>query len=76
MSSKGKPSDQKKNPNASLKYAGMVMQLLVLLFIAAYAGKKLDAWLQNETAYATAAFVLFAVVAYLVKIYFELIKNP
>jgi len=64
------------NPNAYLKYSGMVMQLFVLLFLAAYAGIKLDAWMGNEVQYFTAALVLFAVIVYLIKIYFDLSKNP
>lgn len=75
MSSNKNQSKQTKNPNAYLKYAGMVMQLLVLLLIAAYCGKRLDAWMDNSPAYMTALFVLLAVVAYLVKIYFELTRN-
>jgi len=76
MKSNEDQSKQSKNPNAYLKYVGMVMQLLVLLLIAAYFGKKLDEWMGNSPAYMTALFVLLAVVAYLVKIYFELTKNP
>lgn len=65
-----------RNPNAYLKYSGMVMQLLVLLLLAAYIGTRLDERMGNKTLYATAALVLFAVIAYLIKIYFELTKNP
>lgn len=75
MNSQKNQSKQTKNSNAYLKYAGMVMQLLVLLLLAAFAGKKLDAWMDNSMAYMTALFVLLAVVAYLVKIYFELTKK-
>lgn len=69
-------SNKSKHPNAYLKYSGMVFQLLVLLFLAAYAGQKIDERLGNETAYVTALLVLVAVIAYLIKIYFELSKNP
>lgn len=75
MSPQPKQSNKTKNPNAYLKYSGMVMQLLVLLFIAAYLGRKLDEWMGNSPAYMTALLVLLAVVAYLVKIYFELSKS-
>jgi len=76
MKSNKNQSKQTRNPNAYLKYAGMVMQLLVLLLIASYFGQKLDESMGNSPAYMTALFVLLAVVAYLVKIYFELTKNP
>lgn len=72
MNSNKNQSKPTKNSNAYLKYAGMVMQLLVLLLLAAYIGKKLDAWMGNDMAYMTALLVLLTVIAYLVKIYFEL----
>jgi len=52
------------------------MQLFVLLFLAAYAGKKLDAYMENETPYITALLILFSVIAYLFKVYFDLNKKP
>lgn len=76
MSSDKNQSDKTKNPNAYLKYSGMVFQLFALLFIAAFAGQKIDAWLGNKTAYVTALLLCIAVLGYLLKIYFELIKNP
>jgi len=69
-------SNKDRNPNAYLKYSGMVMQLLVLLFLAAFAGTKIDAYFGNEIQYATAALILLAVIAYLIKIYFDLNRNP
>jgi len=76
MSPKSKGSKEGYNPNAYLKYSGMVMQLFVLLFLAAFAGVKLDAKMGNETQYITAGLVLLAVIVYLIKIYFDLTKNP
>ncbi len=76
MSPKSNDPKEGYNPNAYLRYSGMVMQLLVLLFLAAYLGKKIDAKLGNETLYVTAMLVLFAVIAYLIKVYFDLTKNP
>jgi len=76
MSLNSKGPSKNDNPNAYLKYSGMVMQLFVLLFLAAFAGIKLDARMGNETQFITAGLVLFAVIVYLIKIYFDLTKNP
>ena len=76
MPSDSKDPSKTKNPHAYLKYSGMVMQLFVLLFLAAYLGQKIDAKMGNETPYATAALILFGVIAYLFRVYFDLTKNP
>lgn len=76
MSLKSKDSKEGHNPNAYLKYSGMVMQLLVLLFLAAFLGRKIDESMGNVTPYFTALLILLAVVAYLFKIYFDLTRNP
>lgn len=76
MPSKSNTPKDGHNPNAYLRYSGMVMQLFVLLFLAAFLGQKIDAKLGNETLYATALLILGAVIAYLIKVYFDLTKNP
>ena len=51
---------KKENPNVVLKYSGMVFQILIGLAIAAYLGRKLDAYFAFERPFLTALFVLIA----------------
>jgi len=61
--------------NSYLRYSGMVMQLLVLLGLAAYGGQWLDAKMGNARPLVTALLLVAALLAYLVKIYFDLMKD-
>lgn len=63
---------KKRNPNAYLKYSGMVGQLLVLLFLAAYLGQWLDGKFENEMPLFTAGLLITALIAYLFKISVDL----
>ncbi len=66
---------RKRNANAYLKYSGMVGQLLVLLFLAAYLGQWLDGKMENEKPLFTAVLLIVALVAYLFKITVDLNRD-
>ena len=57
-----------------MQYAGMAFQLVVLMFVAAFIGDKLDEKWGGNKGYFTAGLVTFFLIAYLVKIYIELSK--
>ena len=65
----------KKSSNSYLKYSGMVFQLFVLLLIAGWGGKKIDAYLGNETPYITALLIIIFFVAYMYKLYIDLVRD-
>ena len=48
------------NPNAVLKYSGMVFQILIVLMIAVFIGQKLDAYFELEKPLLTAACAMLA----------------
>ena len=52
----------------------MAFELLVLILIMVFAGKKLDAYFGNKKSFITAILVVFAVVGYMVKLYYEITK--
>ncbi len=53
----------------------MAFELLVIILIMVYAGKKLDAYFDNNKSYLTAILVVFGVVGYMVKLYYEITKK-
>ena len=60
MSKRPTEKSSHNNPNAVLKYAGMVFQILVVLGIAVYFGQKLDARFSLEKPYMTALLAILA----------------
>ncbi len=52
-----------------MKFSGIAMQLAVLLFFAIWAGGKVDAMMENKTAYMTALFVVLAFGGFMVNLY-------
>jgi putative Mn2+ efflux pump MntP len=75
MSKKEKPSQKPGSSNRYLKYSGMVFQLFIMLLIAAWIGKKIDAHFQTKMPYATALLLILALVGYLVKLAIDLSKE-
>lgn len=65
----------KKSSNSYLKYSGMVFQLFALLLLAGWGGKKIDAYLGNETPYVTALLILVFFIAYMYKLYIDLTRD-
>jgi len=68
----------KKSSNSSnkyLKYSGMVFQLLIMLFLLAALGQWLDQKYGPEMPLFTAFLLLFGIIAYLVKVYFDLVNE-
>lgn len=58
-----------------IRYSGMAFELLVLLLILVFLGKKVDAWLGFSKPVAMIIFILLGVAGYLVKLYYELTKK-
>ena len=57
------------------RYSGMAFELLVLILIMVFLGKKLDSYFDTGKSYFTAALVIFGVVGYMVKLYYEIIRK-
>jgi hypothetical protein len=58
-----------------MQYAGMAFQLLVLMFIAAYIGDKLDEKWGGDKGYFTAGLVTFFLIGYLYKVYLDVTRD-
>ena len=54
------------------KYSGMALQFFLLIFIAAWAGQKLDEYFSTPKPYLTVALVIFFSAGYFVKLYKDL----
>ena len=65
----------KKDSNSYLKYSGMGIQLLVIIFVGAFIGQKLDAHFQVEKGYFTAALALISTLAGLYLILKDLLNE-
>ena len=57
------------------RYAGMAFELLILILIMVFIGKKIDAWLELEKPIMLVLFVCFGMISYLVKIYYQINKS-
>ncbi|HEB62617.1 MAG TPA: AtpZ/AtpI family protein [Bacteroidetes bacterium] len=57
------------------RYSGMAFELLALILIMVFAGKKLDAYFDNKKSFLTAALVVFGVIGYMVRLYYEITKK-
>jgi uncharacterized membrane protein AbrB (regulator of aidB expression) len=67
-----KENNKKSSSQSYMKYASLAFQLAGLLIFAVLIGQWLDEKLGNETPYITALLALFFLVAYLIKLYFDL----
>lgn len=72
---KKEASTKKESSNAYMKYSGMGIQLLVIIFVGTFIGQKLDAYFQVEEGYFTAALALFSTLGGLYLILKDLIKQ-
>ena len=52
----------------------MAFELIALLVIAAFLGRKLDQWMHLDRPYFTGGLLVFFLIAYFVRIYYTLIK--
>jgi len=68
-------SKKSKNINSYAKYSGLAVQLLVILFIATWLGKKVDARWGGDNQYFTALLLVTVLVAYFYKLYRELERD-
>ena len=58
-----------------IRYSSMAFELLVLLLILVFLGKKVDAWLGLSKPIALIVFILLGLAGYLVKLYYEVTKK-
>lgn len=70
-----KSSKGKKSSNSYMRYAGMSTQMIVLMFVAAWIGGKIDAYLGFELRYITLLLVFATLVAFFIKLYYDLLRN-
>ncbi len=54
------PKKSGKHPNVALKYTGMAFQMVIIIGLGVYVGKRLDAYWQFEQAIMTALCALLA----------------
>lgn len=67
--------DLRKTTNKYAKYSGLGMQLIALLFLCIWLGKKLDARWGGENNYITAILLVTMLAAFFYKLYRELEKD-
>ena len=56
------------------RYSGMATEMLVLLIIMVFIGKKVDAYFEFDKRYGTALLVVLALFAYLYRLYIQINK--
>ena len=64
-----------KNARSYMRYAGMVSQMGVIIFLGTFAGKKFDAHFQFEHPYLTVLFALCSIAIALYISLKDLLKN-
>lgn len=69
-----KPDSNKKvnSTNKYLKFSGLAFQLAILLFIAIWAGGKLDVMMNNKQSYMTSLFVAVAFAGFMYNLFRDL----
>ncbi len=54
-----------------MNYSGMAFELVALLLVAVFLGKKLDKWLELDKPYLTLALLILFLIGYLARIYYS-----
>jgi len=57
------------------RYTGMAFELLVLILLMVYIGKKMDSWIGFEKPIMLVFLVCFGMIGYMVKIYYQTNKK-
>ena len=57
------------------RYTGMAFELLILILLMVFMGKKMDSWLGFGKPTLVVVFVCLGMIAYIIKIYFETNKK-
>lgn len=70
-----KKEDLPDKSRSYLKYSGLAFQLVGLLVLSIFLGKKIDAWLETEKAYFTALMVILVFSLYMYRLYIDLMKE-
>jgi len=74
MSKKNKGKVPKKEVNPYLKYSGLAFEMLAVIGISVFAGKKIDEYFGNETPWVTLILVFLFLGGYLYKLVVDLSK--
>ena len=53
------------------RYTGMAFELLAIILVMVFMGRKIDQWMHNSRPIALALLVLVGMVGYMIKIYYE-----
>lgn len=53
------------------RYTGMAFELLAMILVMVFIGRKIDQWMHNSRPIALALLVLVGMVGYMIKIYYE-----
>ncbi len=61
--------------NDYARYTGMAFELLALILIMVYIGKKIDSWLEFEKPIMLVLLVSFGMIGYMVKLYYQTSKK-
>ena len=72
MDSDPKPKKKIRSSNKYMKFSGIAFQLALLLFFAIWAGGKIDAMMENKSAYMTALFVILAFSGFMYNLFRDL----
>ena len=72
MDTNPNPKKKPTSSNKYMKFSGIAFQLAFLLFFAIWAGGKVDAMMENETAYMTALFVVLAFAGFMYNLFRDL----
>ncbi len=64
----------KRKTDSYLKYSGMATQLMVLIFVAVWIGKKIDGYFHTEKPWFTAGLVLFFFTGWFYQLYRDVSK--
>jgi len=77
MEPRKNPPNQNKDSQLKpyLKYSGLAFQMIAIMGVAAWGGRKLDAHFQNETPWWTLGLLLLAVAAAMYSVIVSLTKK-
>ncbi|MBA9076188.1 MULTISPECIES: AtpZ/AtpI family protein [Rufibacter] len=67
--------EEESNVKPYLKYSGLAFQMIAIMGVAAFGGRKLDAYFQNQTPWWTLALLVVAVFASMYSVIVSLTKK-
>lgn len=72
MDTDPKPKKKSSSTDKYIKFTGIAFQLALLLFLAIWAGGKVDVMMNNKQAYMTALFVVLAFSGFMYSLFRDL----